>query len=220
MKARSDHNQASNKAFRARTFNGAHWMVSINASSIHQQVLPSIESEPNRTCSNKLYDLAACRVYNWQEFFVSLDRLSEIRWSVLKLMDIARVLKARRTTEGWFVSRLSSGGAYLAPPLEHLINAKETGSSQNWKFPNRRWAHWRIYSHHSQPLPNSLENGENGSVAQLWLFSFASGALELEGVEVQIQLGDKKNIEDLIPKKVWIKKESYTWQWAKRSWQG
>ena len=25
---------------------------------------------------------------------------------------------------------------------------------QNWKLPNRRWAHWRIYSHHSQPLPN------------------------------------------------------------------
>ena len=29
-----------------------------------------------------------------------------------------------------------------------------------------------------------------------------TGALELEGVEVQVQLGDKKDIKDLIPKKV------------------
>lgn len=29
-----------------------------------------------------------------------------------------------------------------------------------------------------------------------------TGALELEGVEVQVQLDDKKDIKDLIPKKV------------------
>ena len=33
--------------------------------------------------------------------------------------------------------------AYLV--LGQGIHAEETGSSQNWKFPNRRWAHWRIY---------------------------------------------------------------------------
>ncbi|CAH3019970.1 unnamed protein product [Porites evermanni] len=60
------------------------------------------------------------------EVKIASKRLSEIRKSVLKLMDIARVIKARRTVHG---------------------------------------------------------------------------ALELEGVEVQVQIGDKKDIKDLIPKK-------------------
>ena len=39
----------------------------------------------------------------------------------------------------------------------------------------------------------------------LCLFFLFTGALELEGVEVQVQLDDKKDIKDLIPKKVkWL----------------
>ena len=36
-------------------------------------------------------------------------------------------------------------------------------------------------------------------ISTSWL---STGALELEGVEVQVQLDDKKDIKDLIPKKV------------------
>ena len=52
------------------------------------------------------------------------------------------------------ICEVERSGYNVSVESMHLVNAKETGSSQNWKFPNRRWAHWRIYSHHSQPLPN------------------------------------------------------------------